>query len=509
MSRAPEGRLRRSVGWSYVMDGGRQILTAIITAILAMMLGPSAFGVVAMAVVYVLFIEMVLQQGLIAAIVQRPSLETQHVTSAFWMTLVASVVLMSVSLALSGWWADVNDTPQLSSVINWLSALIPLKGLTLVQEAILRRRMAFRSLALRTNGAELSGGVVGIACAFAGFGVWSLVAQQISRRIVEVAVLWSVSDWRPSLRFSRAHAVELLSFSSGSFLGSVAVFVNNRADALLIGLYLGPTAVGLYRFALRFVDLVVDGLVRSLVSVSLPELSRLQADRVAFSARLATLVHFGSALALPALGVLAATAPRLMAVIGPEWQPAARPLQILCVVGGVRTMTMFTGPMLQALGRPFLQASLAWVVAVISAATFVAAGMALQEAPIVVQVSGIALSRAVVYGGAVLGIVTWLLGRYGGVRARAFLGIVWPGLAAGGAAVAAGAAVEVLALSLPPLAAATLVGGTAATTAAVVLWVADQRVRQLVADHGPAVLARRHPGRVAEHIPTGRDRYRG
>lgn len=484
--------------WSYVMDIGRQVLTMAVTAVLAGLLGPAAFGMVAMAAVYILFVEMLLQQGIVAAIIQRQDLEDDHLDAAFWLTMASGLCLLSASIALSGWWSEINQTPELAGVINWLSLLVPLKSLTVVQEAVLRRRMDFRSLAIRTNVAEVVGGVVGIAAALAGYGVWALVAQQVVRRVVEAVVLWALSDWRPAWRFRPRAATDILGFSTGAFLSSVAVFVNNRADALLIGIFFGPVAVGLYRFGLRFVDLLIGSTVRSLSAVSLPELSRLQADGERFSARLRTLVHLGAVLAIPVMGVLAGSASTIMRLVGEDWAPAVRPLQILCVVGVVRVLIVFAGPMLQAQGRPFLQASMSWLVAGVSAATFVVAGVALQSSTTASQVVGVAASRAVIYGGAVLVLTVWLMSRFGGVEPLLFLRVATPAIASGLAAMVAGSAVAGALLSWSAFLAAPVVGVAATAVALATLLVLDSQARDLVLVHALPRLTRGRQRRRSE-----------
>ncbi len=148
---ANESSFRSALRWSYVMDGSRQGITMVVTLVLAGILGPADFGTVAMATVYVLFVQMLLQQGTIPALIQRKDLRPEQLDSAFWMVLVTSGVLTVLSVALSGWLASVNRLPDLQAVISILSVLILVKGLIVVQEAWLRRQMNFRPLAIRTT----------------------------------------------------------------------------------------------------------------------------------------------------------------------------------------------------------------------------------------------------------------------------------------------------------------------------------------------------------------------
>lgn len=388
----------QAVKWSYVMDGGRQVMTTAITFVLARTLGPEAFGVAAMAIVYVFFIEMLQRQGLSSAIIQRKDLRGAHLDTAFWAVLGVSMVLTGLSLALAGWWASVNDLPELRNVVIFLSLLIPIKGLVIVQEAIMRREMDFRSLALRTNVAVLVAGIVAVIMALAGAGVWALVVQQLLSAFVGLLLLWGLSSWRPRRTFSRAAFRDLIGFSSLSFVATIAVFIGARADALLIGLFFGPKAAGLYYFATRLVTMITDLAARALQGAALPELSRHQGNSKVFVERTLTIISTTSLAAIPLLALLAGGSIDVVGLLGEdEWGPASTVLRILALSGAFRALTMFIGPALLAIGRPGRVAQLSWLSAAVSAGAFVTTGLALRDEGLTTQVVGLAAARAGVH----------------------------------------------------------------------------------------------------------------
>lgn len=411
---AAEGTFRSAVGWSFVLSGGQQVFGFLITIVLAALLGPTAYGTVAMASVFILFTQIFLLQGLMPALIQRRDLTPQHLSSVFWFGLAISVALATVCALASGWWASVNRLPDLQPVIVALSVLIPVSALMVVQEAWLRRRLQFRELAVRTNISVVIGGVAGIGAALAGAGVWALVVQQITTQVVAVAVLWAVSDWRPSTHFAWPEVKALLPFTAASSVSAVGSFVNNQGDALIIGLFFGPEVVGLYRFGARIVLTVVEVLARSLQGVALPELSRLQHDREAIRRRLADLMSLAARTALPLLAVVAAVSPWFIPLLGDEWQPATTALMLLCAAGAMRVFATFSGPLLQALNRPYLLAVLVWVSAGLSASFFVIAGVLLEGASITRQVNGMALASVALFVVLVV-INSWIMRRFGGL----------------------------------------------------------------------------------------------
>ena len=222
-----------------------------------------------------------MQQGVVPALIQRPNLTRRDLDSAFWLTMAISLTLTMISVLLAGWWASLNDAPEVRSVIWALSTLVVVKGLVVVQEALLRRQMRFRSLALRTTVAGVAGAAVGLGWAFVAPSLWALVAQQIVTACVGCLMLWRVSSWRPRLKFWPTEARGLSAFAAKSSLSGFGVFVNNRVDALLVGLFFGPTAVGLYRLAARLVESAIEFTVQPIQHVALPEFSRFQSDTAA------------------------------------------------------------------------------------------------------------------------------------------------------------------------------------------------------------------------------------
>lgn len=408
---------RTALPWAYVMTGGRMMTTLLVSLVLARMLGPTAFGLIAMANVYIFFVEMLVRQGLVAAIVQRPGLTRVHMDTAFWMITAVIAVLIPVSIALSPFWAELNQTPDLQPVIIGLSPVLALKGLAVVQEAQMRRRLDYRVLALRTNLAVALGGLAGIASALAGAGVWALVVQQLITSAVEVVVLWRVSDWRPSRRFDRAAARELLGFSAFSGVAGLGVFLDQRMDALMIGLFFGPAAAGLYRLAVRLADTLTMAVGGALQSISLPELSRFTRDQDAFNRRTGEILRLTAVVTVPFFAVLALVARPLLTLLGPDWGPAVSALQVLCLLGVVQVFTNLVGPILQAAGRPGVLALFAWIAAGFSAGGFLVGGMLVRGMGLDAQVGGLALSRLVAYV-LIVGMLALTLPRLLGLRMR-------------------------------------------------------------------------------------------
>jgi PST family polysaccharide transporter len=377
------------------MNWGQQIISAALAFVLAAILGPSDFGLIAIAMVYILFIHMLLDQGLVAAIIQRKDLSPEHLDSVFWLVQAVCVVLVIIAVPLSGWWAATNHVPKLASIVFWLSITIPIESLAVVQKAVLQREMDFRSLSFRTNLSVIGGGLLGLAMALAGFGVWSLVGQQIATNALALMMLWGLSHWRPRLRFSYERLKELFHFSMANFVAKLGVFTNQQFNVLLMGIFFGPVAVGLYRFAAKAMSTFFQLSQFSLLSVSLPEFSRWQDDPVRLRQSVLSCIRLCGVLTIPALAGLAATSDLVMGIVGPKWLDAGGCLRVLCILGMFDGFAQFAGPLLQAVNRPKLLAGLSWLQTALNASLLATAGALLRGASDRNVVIGVSLTQLV------------------------------------------------------------------------------------------------------------------
>ncbi len=477
-------RARRSVGealkWAIVMTTGRRAMATAFTFGLAVLLGPRDFGIVAIALVYVAFIRMLMEQGFTTAIIQRENLEEAHLDSAFWLNFGWCFVLAAGSAASAPLIAKAYGTPRLGPVIAVLSILIIFEGLQVVQQAVMERQLDFKRLAVRTNVSVFVGGAVGIPLALKGAGVWALVAQQLATELMLLVLIWGMTSWIPRFRFSTRHARELFSFSLSVFAANLAGFVNRRADALLMGLFFGPAAVGIYRIADRLVDILLDVTMRPVGLVSLPVLSRLQDDPRELRKAVTRLLHTTLVMAVPALLVLLACSDAVLGVLGGEWAHADAALKFLCLVGIGKAIGFFSGPVLFAANRARFRATMLWTLAGVSVLSVVGVGLALTGANVKHQVLGLAASRAVLFLPVLVPVNLAIIAHFTGFSVRDFLPRAVAPVAAGLAAIAVerSLAVTGVADGLPAVPRLLVVGGLCGLTAVGLLLALEPFARQ-------------------------------
>jgi PST family polysaccharide transporter len=471
-----------AVKWAFVLSLGRRASGAVFTFVLAALLGPHDFGVMAIALIYITVLWLLLEQGFMTAIVQRERLEPEHLDSAFWLNLAWCAVLAGVGVATAGLWADLNGEAVLEPVVQVLSLLVIIEGFAIVQQALLQREMKFKQLAIRWNVAAALGGVTGVALALGGAGVWALVAQQTVIEGTALVLLWVMSDWRPRLRFSVRHARELIPFSFGVFLSNLGGFVSQRADALLMGIFFGPVVVGIYRLADRFAEILLEATVQPVGAVTLPVLSRAQLDRAALQRSLERCLRAAMLFTAPGMLVLAACSDELMRVIGPEWAVGADALKLLAVAGIAKAIAFFTGPVLFAVARSHLRAATQWALAAVSAGAVVAVGTTLVGTTLEKQLLGMSASRVVVLVLIVAPLNLLIVSRVTGYRLRELVRLLPAPLLAGIAAITATTALRELGVfDLPSAFAVALSGGVAVVSAGAVLTLLEPRVRSIAA----------------------------
>jgi O-antigen/teichoic acid export membrane protein len=419
-----------AVKWGYSGDWGEKGISAVLFLLFAGILGPTDFGIVSIAVIYVGFFRMFLDQGLAAALIQRRDVEQGHLDAVFWTNLAFSVCLVLISLLFGREWAALYHTPKVAIVTWVLSLSIVLEALSIVQIAILRRHMNFRALSIRSNVSLLISGIVGSAMALLGFGVWSLVGFQLLRDFIGLMLLWRIGSWRPGFRFSWRHLNELLGFSVPHFVAQLAYFVDATAASMLLGTLFGPTAVGLYNLALRAVNTVISMSSASIHSASFSQFSRVQDNPVELRNSVLLSVRMSATMSMPALAGLAVISEPLLATIGAGWVPASDALKVMCVAGMTSAFTNFTSPLIQALGRPRQSAILEWGRTVAGVAVLVAAGLLFQNSLLQYQVLSIATARLFTTLFLVIPIFVYLLLDLSDVSLRDLLASTFPAILA-------------------------------------------------------------------------------
>jgi O-antigen/teichoic acid export membrane protein len=350
----------------------RQLLRIAVMVVLARLLSPHDYGVAGMVLVFATLVEIFGDLALGAALVQRPRLSDDDRSTAFWISIGAGVVFTLAGVALAGPLASFYGTPTVKPLFEVMSLSFMVTAIGSTQAALLLRNMDFRALELRLTGGAVVGALVAIAIAWAGGGPWALIGQQVTAAAVATALVWRVSDWRPSLRVSRRSLRDLSSFSGRVFGTRLLFYANRNADNVLIGRFIGAGALGSYTIAYNIMLLPSNQIAVPVQEVLYPAFSRMQGDPGRMAAAWLAVNRIVGAITLPALAGMAVVAPDFVEVVlGPKWHSAARVIQVLAWVGMMQSLQSLNSSVLQARDRTQDLIRYAVVVCTASLAAFV------------------------------------------------------------------------------------------------------------------------------------------
>ncbi|HEX8372231.1 MAG TPA: lipopolysaccharide biosynthesis protein [Chthoniobacterales bacterium] len=357
----------RGVTWSAAESIAGQTISFLLFLVLARLLAPADFGVVAVANLCVMVIQSFIFLGMGQAIVQFSDLDEQHLDTVFYINLFSGLFFFVLTITASSILGQWFQTPLLASVLCWLSPVFLIAGLTDVQNNLLVREMNFRALALRTLLSYVAGGIVGVVMAVKGAGVWSLVGQQLTTAFMNLVVLWTASRWRPGLKFSSSRAKVLSRFGMHMMWVDLVGMVNRRADQFVVGKFIGPVQVGFYAVGARVSMLITEVMSKSVARVTLSALSRLQDDMVRFRSVLLEMTEMQTAVVFPTAIGLALVAPEVMQIFfGSKWAASVPVMQALVLACPFEALSGAHQSALVAKGKPQLSSILTSVHAVLN-----------------------------------------------------------------------------------------------------------------------------------------------
>lgn len=343
----------QGVFWTAAANWGYQLATLVVFAMLSRLLSPTAFGLVALASIFVALMKLVSEQGMADAVVQREDLQPAHLDTAFWISMGMGTALAVALSLLSTVIADLVNEPDIAPILTWLSVTMILSGLSSVQRAVLTRELRFASLTARTLVSVVAGGVVGVGAALAGWGVWALVAQVLAMDVVSVIALWTASDWRPRFRFSREHFRDLFSFGANVLGFKLLRFADRRVDNLMVGSLLGATALGFYVVAYRLLNLIINITTSVIGNVAFPVFSRIQESPETVRRAYYKAIRMTAILSFPAFTGLIVLAPEVTRLVfGTQWDESVPVMQVLAIAGIAQSVLFVNGVVLKSLGRP-------------------------------------------------------------------------------------------------------------------------------------------------------------
>jgi O-antigen/teichoic acid export membrane protein len=346
-------RTAKSLVWTALESSGLSGLSFISLVVFSRLLTPTDFGLAAMALSIVQILNVPVEMLFHDALIRSKDASRIHFDTAFTASVALGAALCAACWAGADLLADAVEQPSLATVLRWMSLSLVAMGFGSAIIAHQRRIMAFRALAIRSLVGRIAAAVIGIALAFLGAGVWSLVAQQVLIVALMTTVLWLMAEERPRFRFSFSVLRELGGFGTKSVLivlGGVAV---PRFFMLLVGRFLGSVTAGYFNMAFRSVDMLRSLVSSAVVQLALPIFSRRQDDPAGLARAFNSSVEFTCAVAYPIFAALMVLSSDVTQVLfGPKWATSAPLISLSSAISLQYFARQFAPPLMVSVGRP-------------------------------------------------------------------------------------------------------------------------------------------------------------
>ncbi|WP_216641129.1 lipopolysaccharide biosynthesis protein [Solibacillus sp. R5-41] len=341
-----------SLLWKLLERGGTQGVQFIVMIILARMLLPEEFGLIVLVSIFITIAGVIAQSGFNTALIQKKKVDEIDFSSVFYLNLFVTIILYVILYISAPYIASFFDHPQLTLVLRILSLTLFFSTFNSIQNAVIARNMQFKKLFVSSLGGVVISGIVGIAMAYANFGIWSLVVQQLTNQLIFTATLWYTVKWKPQLFFSIERLISLFSFGWKLLASALIDTIYSNIRSLLIGKMFSPVMLGFYNRGEQFPSILIGNINGSIQSVIFPALSSQQDNKQRIKEMVRRSIVTSSFIVFPMMIGLAVIAEPLVKIMLTEkWLPAVPFLQIFCAVYALWPLHTANLQAINALGR--------------------------------------------------------------------------------------------------------------------------------------------------------------
>lgn len=338
--------------WALLGTGGQQLIGFAVFIYVARILNPALVGLVAFALIGIEVAGFIARCGQVEVLQREGEPSQGRMATSFWISLIMGLGATLVILGGAQIVRLQEPDSQLPDVLIWLAPLVLLQGLSVVPEAVLRRRMDYRTLAIRNWIATIMGGVAAIAIGQWRPGVDVLIGQRLTTAVVQSVLMWTLVGWTPSLTFVMSEARKLVTGGLQILVASLSGILNGRISDGITGIFLGATTIGLLRVGSRFFDMIVQVAIAPISSLTLSSFNQLRDDLPALRRAYVRMTQINALVALPMVFGLGAVAhPLLLTVFGEKWLGAAPVLRLLPALMLPATVNYFFASAMIAVGR--------------------------------------------------------------------------------------------------------------------------------------------------------------
>lgn len=317
--------------WRFMERCGAQLVSVVVSFVLARMLDPAVYGLVAKVTIITSIMLVFVDSGMANSLIQKKDPDDLDFSSVFFFNVAFCLVLYVGLFFAAPLIAEYNGQPELTAIVRVLGLTVVVAGVKNVQQAYVSKTMQFKRFFFATLGGTAVSAAVGIAMAYKGFGVWALVAQQLSNVTINTCVLWLTVGWRPKAMFSLERLRALLGYGWKLLASGLLDTVYNKLREIFIAVFYTDTDLAFYNRGNALPNLIVENINSSIDSVLLPVLSAEQdhAEQVREMTRRA--IKVSSYIIMPLMMGLAVCAePFVRFFLTEKWLPCVPYLRIFC-----------------------------------------------------------------------------------------------------------------------------------------------------------------------------------
>lgn len=325
-----------SFNWSFLEQASSKAVNLIVQIVLARILAPEEFGILAILLVIVNIADVIAQSGLGLALIQETDSDDLSYTTAFWLNLGISVVLYVAILGLAPIFQSFYGIDQLDVYLRVIAIVVIVNAFNAIQRSYLQRRMDFKSLFAASTIGVFGSGILGVVAALIGWGIWALVIQTIAQSLLICAVMLIVVPWKPKFHFSKENGKSLFSYGWKLAITGLLNSLYTGISELIIGRVCSPSALGFYSQGRKYPNAAIAVIGNALQNVMFPALSLAKNDREQFLQRFTMFLQMGTFIVTPFSVLLAIVAEPVVALLLTEkWLPCVFIFQATCLTCAV------------------------------------------------------------------------------------------------------------------------------------------------------------------------------
>lgn len=322
----------KNLVWRFAERCGAQLVTFIVSIVLARILAPEDYGKIALVTVFTAIMQVFVDSGLGTALIQKKDADDLDFSSVFYFNFAICLILYMIMFLLAPLIANFYRDESLVPIIRVISLTIVISGVKGIQQSYVSRNMLFKRFFFATLGGTIFSAVLGIWMAYAGAGVWAIVAQQLSNTTIDTLILWITVKWHPQKEFSWERLKKLLSFGWKMLASSLLDTIYNNLRNLVIGRIYSSADLAYYNQGDKMPSVIVNNINTSIDSVLLPTMANAQDDCTRIKEMTRRAIKMSTyAMAPLMMGLAFCAEPIIRLVLTEKWLPCVPYLRIFCI----------------------------------------------------------------------------------------------------------------------------------------------------------------------------------